>query len=773
MIRRMKEYEPSAQMTKRLWFGVTPVMAAGVTAIIIGLANLTIGQHQLYAEMANNTHFTNRTITASRGTIYDAKGSPLAWSATVYKVYIDPSQFRKDMDAIEETMNKRMELKAAGELPEGKRVATRQEIEDEIVELLSTKLKISQDAVLSAMEKQSQYVVLKTQVDKTTADELLEYFDSLGMECVSTQQDSKRYYPQNDMAAQVIGFTNSDGEGQYGLEYYYNEYLSGINGRTTSAKDAQGNTMPYRNSTTYPAQDGASIYLTLDTTLQYCLEKNLEEMSTEFQVANRSCGIIMNAKTGAIYAMAIYPSFDLNNPTVIADADVSAMLDALPEEEYHDAYIAAREQQWKNKAISELYVPGSVFKIFTASAAIEEKAVDWQNYSYYCNGEYEIPGAPPIHCHDRNGHQTVSFQKALTESCNPAFIDIGKRLGVHKFCAYFRAFGLTDQTGIDLPGEIESISHKEEDMWFSDLAASSFGQSNALTPIEMITGIAAAINGGYLVQPHVVDKIVSSDGNIVKTCGTVTKRQVISEETSAVMRQLLQGVVDDKNKSNAHIDGYRIGGKSGTSQSVVNGKVSEEDYVASYTCFAPADDPEIVMLIMADTPTYQSYYGSYVAAPYARNIMEEALPYLGYYPEYTAEQLEKLNVTIPLLMDKEVAAATETLDAMGLSYTVKGEGEYITGQCPGTGTSVSAGGTVVLYTEQNYAPEMREVPDLSDCTASDANAKLINLGLNYIAVGDDRADSSVLVDRQSIPPGEQVEVGTVITLTYLVNSQSG
>lgn len=772
MIRKMIEYEPSAQMNKRLWFGVTPVLFAGVTAIIVGLTHLMVGQHQLYAEMANNTHFTNRTITASRGTIYDAKGSPLAWSATVYKVYIDPSQFRKDMDAIEKTMAKRVELKAAGELPEGKRIATRQEIEDEIVELLSTKLKISQDEVLSAMEKESQYVVLKTQVDKATADELMAYFSDLGMECVSTQQDSKRYYPQNDMAAQVIGFTNTDGDGQYGLEYYYDEYLSGVNGRTTSAKDAQGNTMPYRNSTTYPAQDGASIYLTLDTTLQYCLEKNLEEMSTTFEVANRSCGIIMNAKTGAIYAMATYPSFDLNEPSVITDPNVNAMLDALPEDEYQDAYIAAREQQWKNKAISELYVPGSVFKIFTASAAIEEKAVDWQNYSYYCDGDYEIPGAEPIHCHKRDGHQTLSFQGALTQSCNPAFIDIGKRLGIHKFCTYFSAFGLTEKTGIDLPGETSSIYREEEDMSFVDLATSSFGQSNVLTPIEMITGIAAAVNGGYLVQPHVVDKIVSSDGNIVKTYGTVTKRQVISEETSAVMRELLQGVVDDKAGSNAHIDGYRIGGKSGTAQSVVNGKVSENAYVASYTCFAPADDPEIVLLIMADQPTVGSYYGSYVAAPYARSIMEEALPYLGYYPEYTKEQVEKLNVDIPLLVDKDVSAAKETLEAMGLSYTVKGEGEYITGQCPATGSSVSPGGTVVLYTEEDYAPEMVEVPDLKGYAAADANVKLTNLGLNYIAVGGGD-DSGVLVEQQTIAAGEMVEVGTVITLKYLVNSQSG
>ncbi len=767
------DYEPSGKMKSRLIFWILFPLFGVAIILMIGLSQLTVKDHQKYAEMANNTHFTNRSITASRGTIYDAKGAPLAWSATVYKVFIDPAQYRKDMDAIEKTMAARVKLKEAGELPEGKRIATRQEIEDETIELLSSKLKLSQDTVINAMEKDSQYVVLKTQVDKGTADELIAYFDSLGMESVSTEQDSKRYYPQNDLAAQVIGFTNTDGDGQYGLEYYYNDYLSGVNGRSVTAKDAQGNAMPYRHSSVYPAQDGASIYLTIDSTLQYCLEKNLEEMSTTYQVTNRSCGIIMNAKTGAIYAMGTYPSFDLNNPSAISDPKIMAELQALPKDKYQDAYVAAREQQWKNKAISEVYVPGSVFKIFTAASAIEEKAVDWETYGYYCSGQYNISGAEPIHCHNRYGHGSLSFQGALTQSCNPAFIDIGRRLGIHKFCTYFSSFGLTEKTGIDLPGETSSIYRDENEMTFVDLATSSFGQSNVLTPIEMITGIAASVNGGYLVQPHVVDKIVSNDGNVVKTLGTTVRRQVISEETSKVMRKLLQGVVDDKSGANAHIDGYKIGGKSGTAQSVVNGRVSENKYVASYTCFAPADDPEIIMLVMADTPTTGSYYGSYVAAPCARNIMEEALPYLGFYPEYTEEQVAKLNVTIPLLMDKDLTDAMMTLDDLGLNYTVVGEGETVIGQCPATGSNVSPGGSVVLYTESNYKPEMVEVPDLKGFTAADANQSLTNLGLNYIAVGASSDDSGVLVEHQSIEAGMKVEVGTVVTLTYLVNSQSG
>ena len=367
---RYADHEPTSGMNKRLVFGVMTPLMLMVGAVIVGVGMLTIRDHKEYAEMANNTHFTNRTITASRGAIYDSTGAPLAWSATVYKVYIDPVNYRKEMDKIEEIMNERQAILDAGEtLPPKTIVKTRQQIEDEIVHLLSTKLGITEDVILTAMEKDTQYYVLQSQVEKNVADELMAYFEKLGIESITTQQDSKRYYPQNELAAQVVGFTNSDNDGQYGLEAYYNDYLAGVNGRVTSAKDANGRTMPYRYSSTYDAQDGASLYLTIDPTLQYSVEKNLEEMCTKFEVRNRACGIIMNVNTGAIYAMATYPSFDLNDPTAIYDEGTANALAALPEEEYQEAYLNAREKQWKNKAITEIYTPGSVFKIFTASAA--------------------------------------------------------------------------------------------------------------------------------------------------------------------------------------------------------------------------------------------------------------------------------------------------------------------------------------------------------------------------------------------------------------------
>ena len=766
------DHEPTKGMRMRIIL-VLALLAVFMGFVIWGLGNLTIRDHQKYAEMANKTHFTNRTITAGRGAIYDASGTPLAWSATVYKVFMDPELFRQEMDEIDEIMKKRQAaLEAGEELDKDTIVKTRAQIEDEIIKLLSEKLKISEDTVLTAMEKDTQYYVLQTQVEKTAADEIVAYFDKLGMGSITTQPDSKRYYPQNELAASVIGFTNSDGDGQYGLEAYYDDYLAGVNGRTTSAKDAFGNEMPYRYATTYPAQDGASLYLTLDTTLQYILEKNLEEMSKKWNVTNRSCGIIMNAKTGAVYAMGTYPSFDLNDPTKIFDEATAKALAELPEEEYEEAYVNAREQQWKNKAITELYVPGSVFKIFTAAAAIEEKSVDWENDTFYCDGGYDISSTEVIHCHLLSGHGTQSFAQALNNSCNPAFIEIGKSLGIHKFSVYFTAFGLREKTGIDLPGEVRSIAFEEENMSFVDLASSSFGQGNMVTPCEMITGISAVINGGYLVEPHVVNRIVSSDGNVLKTYGTNAKRQVVSEETSAVMRQLLQGVVDANTGGNAHIDGYKIGGKSGTSQKVVDGRVSQDHYVASYTCFAPADDPEFIMLIMADDPQGSNYYGSVVVAPTARAVMEEALPYLGYYPEYTEEQYQHLDVSVPLLMDEELEVATKAIEELGLNYEIKGEGTYVVGQCPMTGTTVAAGGTVVLYTEENYAAEQVEVPELVGMTADQANTLLTNLHLNYVAIGASSSRADARVSEQSIVPGEKVDIGTVIRLTYLVEGQA-
>lgn len=763
---------PTAKMKFRTNVVIQIAMMLFACAIIINLFKVSVVQNKKYEALANNYHFGTMRLEAQRGAIYDATGTPLAWSATVYNVYIDPQLFRDEMDDVQ----KNNESKQAAADKNGKTatdivdVAT---LRENIATYLAGKLNLEKADIEKAFDADGRYYILQTQVEKNVADEIENYFDNLNLVSFATEATTKRYYPQEELAASVIGFTNGDGDGQYGLEYQYNDYLAGVDGRIISAQAANGEEMPYRYSTTYEAENGASLYLTLDTTLQYYLEKAISEMSVEFNVQQRACGIIMNPKTGAIYAMATYPSFDLNQPSVIYDTTVAKKLDSLTGQEYSDAYQEARETQWKNKAISEIHFPGSVFKVVTTAAAMEEKLIDLQNDSFYCNGSFTVMGET-IGCSNRNGHGAQSFTKALTNSCNPAFMEIGLRLGTSKFSYYFKGFGLTEKTGIDLPGEANSLYISEDVMSNVDLASSSFGQANKVTPIQTITAYAAAINGGKLVTPYLVEQIVDADGNIVMEHQTEEKRQVVSEATSQTVREQLEAVVENNPTHNAYIEGYRIGGKSGTAEKLDEYDGVEMKYAASYGCFAPADDPEVIMLIIADEPdNIINYYGSAVVTPYAKTVMSEILPYLGFYPEYTDEEYADRNVTVPLVQEKSLDSATATLDDMGLSYEVVGEGSSIVSQCPKTGAVIEKGGKVILYTEENTEPEVVEVPNLVGLSAAEANTALTQLGLNIVTMGASSDNADAKVQFQSEPAGTSVEVGTVINLTMSINDQSG
>lgn len=763
---------PTAKMKFRTNVVIQIAMMLFACAIIINLFKVSVVQNKKYEALANNYHFGTMRLEAQRGAIYDATGTPLAWSATVYNVYIDPQLFRDEMDDVQ----KNNESKQAAADKNGKTatdivdVAT---LRENIATYLAGKLNLEKADIEKAFDADGRYYILQTQVEKNVADEIENYFDNLNLVSFATEATTKRYYPQEELAASVIGFTNGDGDGQYGLEYQYNDYLAGVDGRIISAQAANGEEMPYRYSTTYEAENGASLYLTLDTTLQYYLEKAISEMSVEFNVQQRACGIIMNPKTGAIYAMATYPSFDLNQPSVIYDTTVAKKLDSLTGQEYSDAYQEARETQWKNKAISEIHFPGSVFKVVTTAAAMEEKLIDLQNDSFYCNGSFTVMGET-IGCSNRNGHGAQSFTKALTNSCNPAFMEIGLRLGTSKFSYYFKGFGLTEKTGIDLPGEANSLYISEDVMSNVDLASSSFGQANKVTPIQTITAYAAAINGGKLVTPYLVEQIVDADGNIVMEHQTEEKRQVVSEATSQTVREQLEAVVENNPTHNAYIEGYRIGGKSGTAEKLDEYDGVEMKYAASYGCFAPADDPEVIMLIIADEPdNIINYYGSAVVTPYAKTVMSEILPYLGFYPEYTDEEYADRNVTVPLVQEKSLDSATATLDDMGLSYEVVGEGSSVVSQCPKTGSVIEKGGTVILYTEENTEPEVVEVPNLIGLSAAEANTALTQLGLNIVTMGASSDNADAKVQFQSEPAGTSVEVGTVINLTMSINDQSG
>lgn len=776
--------KPTVQMKVRANRAILFVTIVFVIALIIKLFSISIVNNGFYQNKANEVHFGEISISANRGSIYDKNGVILAQSATVYKIFMDPDLFKKELEKI-----------GGGE--EGNITPEGEALKSEVVSFLAQKLEITEDDIKNAMNKNSQYEILKTKVEKDIADEIIAFTDEKELNSIQIEQDTKRYYPQDELAASVIGFTNIDGDGQYGVEAQYDEYLAGTDGKVISAKDAYGNEMPYRYAKTYEAQDGNSVYLTIDRTLQYSLEKNLEETVSQFQVEDRACGIIMNAKTGEILAMATAPGFDLNNPGDVSDLliaqmaqdmgllkDVdpneyitedraSSLVKQLSEKDYGDAYMAAREQQWKNKAITELYIPGSVFKVITSSAALEEKAITL-NDSFNCTGQLVVvDGTDPIHCWKTSGHGPQTFTEAITNSCNPAFMEIGRRLGAEQFFNYFKAFGLTERTGIDLPAEATSYYQGLDGMGAVELASCSFGQTNKITPIEMITAYAAVINGGELVTPFVVSKIVDNDGNVVLTNEKTVRRQVISKETSKMMCETLETVAV---QNGAYIKGYHVGGKSGTSEKLDEYAGTDEEpmrYVASYCCFAPANDPEIILLIMADEPMSGDYYGSKIAVPCSRKVMEEILPYLGYYPEYTEEEAKNLDVVVPLVEDLSVDEAKSLIEKDGLTCEVVGDGKNVVGQMPMTGTTVSPGGIVVLYTEQNYKEENVEVPEMKGYTVNDANYIMTSYGLNFVASGASTDNGNAVVQSQNVPAGTKVPRGTVIELTFGVDDQSG
>lgn len=793
---------PSRSMKIRTKITMTIVFFILFAFVAGNFFRISVLMNKEYQAKANDQHFGSIPISAHRGSIYDSKGTALAKSATVYKVFLDPKQFRADLENLQKRIETRTEqIKNGTYQPQVQMTTDENGIEkEEILEeqlpasseafradaaaFLADKLQITAEKVEKAMTANNQYSILQEQVEKNVADEVLAFFNQYGLVSLNVEEDTKRYYPQNELAAAVIGFTASDGYGLYGVESSYDEYLAGTDGRTISAKDSNGNELPYRYSKTYPAKNGNDVYLTLDMRIQYYLEKHLEEMSTNFMVKNRSCAILMNAKTGAVYGMAQYPSYDLNNPYEIADPVINERLKTLEEEEYNKLQGTARETQWRNKCITEVYEPGSVFKVITSAAAFEENLIDVNKDSFYCSGSVKLDGMiSPVNCHELGGHGAQSYQIALTHSCNPAFMEIGARLGEEKFLYYYDAFGLRVPTGIDLPAESGGIQQKAELFNNVDLGMSSIGQCETITPIEMITSYCAAINGGYLLQPYVVEKVVDEDGNVVMKNERTVRRQVVSEETSAIMRDALYHVTIDNGGGNVNIKGYAIGGKSGTSQrlsitaagkKMIQGEAEnadEQEYGASYCCFAPADDPEIILLVLADMPDKANnggyYYGSKVAVPTARDILTDVLPYLGISPEYTAEELAERDIKIPLL-EGELEAAKATLDSLGANYEVVGEGMTVVAQSPVTGTSIAKGGTVYLYTDPSHTSDYTEVPDLVGLTPEIANDSIVYMDLNYVATGASIHREGAVVNSQSIEPGKKVEKGTTIVLEFNV-----
>ncbi|MBQ7783608.1 MAG: PASTA domain-containing protein [Oscillospiraceae bacterium] len=765
----MTSYQPTRLMKNRLNTIVAIIVLIITAVLFVQLFRTSVTEHDKFTAMANDSQFGSTTVEANRGSIYDANGKILAQSATVYNVILNPSAITGISDEKLSPEKKEEQIKA-------------------VAAILSEELGVDYNTMVNVFKdektKNKKWYKAASKVEKQTVTEISARCDEAGLpgNLLSTEEDSKRYYPQGDMAAAVIGFTNYEGDGIYGVEAYYNDYLAGVDGKIISATDANGNEMPYKNDKIYAAKDGNSLYLTLDSTLQYYCERELAKCVEQNDVGNRACAIIMNAKTAAVLAMASTPGYDLNDRNSIYSQKDRDMLAALAEETedeevYNEKYAELREKQWKNKAITELYEPGSVFKVVTGSSALEEKVIDL-NSTFSCNGMMTVADWD-IHCWTRGAHGTQDFTTAMTNSCNPAFIQIGQRLGIEKFCQYFKAYGFTEPTGIDLPGEAAGLYVTEENMGIVELASCSFGQSNTVTPIQMITAYAAVINGGYLLQPYVVSKIVDNNGNVIETKEKTIRRQVISEETSAEMRQVLESVVNNKGGSNAYIKGYRIGGKSGTSQKLAKNKQEGVDYyyTSSYVGFAPADDPEIIMLVMVDEPLGKDhngahvYYGSMVAAPVVSAVFKDALNYLGYYPEYTEEELAALDVTVPSVEDQTVEAAIETLENLDLNHYVVGDGEVVVAQVPSRSSSIPRNGKVILYTEENYTPEITVVPDVAGLTVSEVNSVLSAANINFKAGDGATEHTGAVAYTQTYLPGTEVPVGTVVEVSFRVKDE--
>ena len=742
-------------MKKRI-LAILMILCIVVTGIVSGvLFKVSVIDSKELSAMATDQQQSSFDIKAKRGTIYDRNNKVLAQSTTVWDVIISPGDIEKN-----EPENREFICKG-------------------ISDILGVKYETLTEA---CKDTASRYYVVKKKVDRSTVEKINNFVlkNNLNRYSVYTVENSERSYPNGTLAASVLGFVNENEEG-YGIEAYYNSYLKGTDGRVITTTDAHGNAMPYDYSARYSAKDGNSLVLTIDETLQYYLEKNLEITVSQHKLANRSTGIIMNAKTGAIVAMATSPGFDPNDPSnVYFESDRLTLAKMSADKKTEEEILAKKQEiwgkQWQNKAVSELYIPGSVFKMFTCASALEEEVVSLDS-TFECSGIADVAGTK-IRCWNVGGHGVSNLTEAMIRSCNPAFIKIGQLLGVEKFSKYFEAFGFTEKTGIDLPGEADSLYVKESDMGIVELSSSAFGQTTKVTPIQMVTA-AAVVNGGKLVTPYVVDKIIDSDGNVVKSAQTVVRRQVISEETSATMRKILEDVVTANGGGNAYMSGYRIGGKSGTSEKIDDynsGKTPELRYVATFCAIVPIDDPEYVMLVVCDEPTSGYIYGSAIAAPVVSAVFKEGLEYMGIYPQYTADELAQQDVTVPWVGGYNSIRAEAQLTAAGLKaeYIGSTDGTEVTGQVPSAGTVMPSGSTVMLYMGDIPLSDYRmsTVPNVIGMTVEEANKALSEAGLNISITGAATGSEAKAVS-QSVNSGLVVYRGSVIEVNFLVNNETG
>lgn len=743
--KKRAEKGPAQRLRQRTAILILLILVLGFGAAVLRLTYLTTVQSSELQESAVDLQLADTTVSAKRGTIYDANGNVLAESASVWQVVMSPVNFKND---------KQRQAAAKG---------------------LSEIFDLEYNDVLDDTKQQSHYVVVKRRIESDEREKVLELIDTLKKDyscsgVIQLLDDYKRYYPKNSLASSVIGFTGSDDQGLEGIEYEYDSYLSGTPGRIITAQNARGTDMPFRYEQNVESEDGNNVYLTIDETIQSICEKYMQKGVEDNNVLNKGVCIAMDVNTGAILAMVTTDGYDLNNPYELSAKD-KKKIKSTAKSKQAEAESAALSNMWRNKAVADTYMPGSVFKMCVASAALEENLVN-EKTSFTCTGSISVEGET-IHCSNISGHGTQNFVEVISNSCNPAFIQIGQMLGAGKFRQYYQGFGFSDKTGIDLPGEAEDSFWKEGKMGGVDLAVASFGQNFSITPIQMITACAAVSNGGYVVQPHVVSKITDSKGNVIKTVDKKVKRQVISDDTSKKMNEYLEYNTERQGAAAGYISGYKVAGKTGTTEKRGVTKFESsfsEDYISSFCGYAPADDPQIAMLVFFDTPDGDAYYGSQVSSPVFINIMSEVLPYLDVKTSYTDEELGYVDASAGDYTGVSVDEAKTAVEADGFTATVKGNGSTVISQIPTVSSGLQKGGSIVLYTDSDSQSETVSVPSLIGLSPDEVNNVASAYGLNVSFSG--ATTSSGTSSSQNIEAGTSVSPGTVITVSFADSSST-
>ena len=749
---------------------VMAVMAVlGILAFVpvgVRLYQLMVTEYDYYSSLALRNQTRTTTVTADRGNIYDRNMNVLATSVSVENVYLDPHELKQskaDLEDIAETLG---------------------EILDKDPEWI----------LEQAGDLKQRYKQVGTKVSEETAALIRAYINENDISGIHLEPNSERVYPYGSLAAQVIGFTNASNTGSEGVEASYNSYLEGSAGKVITSKGNNEMDMPFSYEKYVTSQQGDSVILTLDTTIQACLEKRMEEAIAKYDVQNGAFGLVMNCKTGEILAMATLGSYDPNNYLEIADADTAAELEALklqyqanPEDSkayqtgkkaYQEALTAARLKQWRNRVLSDGYEPGSTFKVLTMAAALDCGAIDLET-NFYCKGSEQIPGRSQLlHCWRSAGHGAEKTAQALQNSCNIAFAHIALKLGGERFYEYIEKFGILEKTGIDLAGESKGVFFDKElvtntDKWgTASLTSGSFGQTFKITPLQLVRAIASVVNGGYLLEPYIVSEVVDADGNTVLKQEPTVIRQTISKETSDTMRTLIQSVVEEGTAKNAKVAGFSIGGKTGTSEKI---DVFDEngqrvlDKIVSFVGIAPMDDPEYIVLVALDTPSRQTgiyISGGVMAAPTVGAVMADILPYLGVERHFSEDEEQGKEIVLEKYIDLTEKDAASKLKRMGLTAQFVGTGETVTSQIPEPGQMVPGGSQVLLYLGQSPERSAVEVPDFLGMNRQQASDTAGKLGLYVLVTGNDEVSTGVTVTAQSVPKGEKVPTGTTITLEF-------